>query len=184
MVLYTGKGDRGDTGTFGTTKRVSKADIIPEALGSLDELNSFLGLVKVKAKSIGLKLGKTYVDEIFDQVQQRLFNIQASVAGAETPLDEMRVVDMEVLIAEIESKLPPLTQFIVPGGTELAAMLDVARTIARRAERRVVAIAQNEPDRVDDANLAYLNRLSSLLYGLARLANLHAGAPEGHPTYE
>lgn len=184
MALFTGKGDRGDTGTFGSQKRVSKADIIPEALGSLDELNSFLGLTKVKAKESGLKIGKTYADEILGQVQQSLFNIQAGVAGAETPIDEIKIANMEVLIAEIEVKLPPITQFVIPGGTELSAMLDLARTIARRAERRVVAVAQNEPDRVAETNLAYLNRLSSLLYALARLTNLHSGTKEDHPTYE
>ena len=181
-MLYTGKGDNGTTKLFGCDQRMSKSSAIAEALGSVDEINSLLGVVKLQAKDIEAVEGKNYHDLLSD-VQQDLFVIQAELAGADKHMDSERVKKVEDWIAAIEKELPPITSFFVSGGTSAGAICDYARTIARRAERRVVA-ALEVPGTVTKPPLfAYLNRLSSLLYALARLANHRAGIGEEKPHY-
>ena len=181
-MLYTGKGDNGTTKLFGCDQRMSKSSDIAEALGSVDEINSFLGVVKLQAKNIEVVDGKNYHDLLSD-VQQDLFIVQAELAGAEKRMDTERVKKVENWIALIEKQLPPITSFFVSGGTPAGAICDYARTIARRAERRVVA-ALEVPDAVTKPPLfAYLNRLSSLLYALARLANHRSQIIEEKPHY-
>jgi cob(I)alamin adenosyltransferase len=173
-TLYTGKGDGGTTKFFGCDqKRVSKSSSVAEALGSLDELNSFLGLAKLKAGEFSKTL---------EGVQETLFIIQAHVAGAGKNLTEDKVKELEDIIAECEKELPPITKFSIAGGTELGAQLDFARTLARRAERRVVAV-KDELNSVSSEILKYLNRLSSILFALARLTNLRSGIKESSPSY-
>ncbi|MBI5078148.1 MAG: cob(I)yrinic acid a,c-diamide adenosyltransferase [Candidatus Yonathbacteria bacterium] len=176
-MLYTGKGDNGTTKTFGCGQRMSKSSAIAEALGALDEVNSFLGVVKVNPRA-------TEIVETIAIVQQNLFIVQAEVAGADKRIAEKKVREVEAVINAVEAELPPIKSFFVSGGTELAAMLDFARTLARRAERRVVGVAEERKTTVGKETLAYLNRLSSLLYVLARHANYKSGITEEPPTYQ
>src|ERR1035437_9545649 len=152
-MLYTGKGDDGTTKTFGCDQRISKSSNIAEALGSLDEINSFLGLVKIKAKDVSFILPEETLlfAETLDRIQQDLFIIQAELAGAEKSITEEKVKWLEDIINGIEKILPPITTFFVSGGTELAALSDIARTIARRAERRVVGVAEEKITTSDSA---------------------------------
>ncbi len=171
-MLYTRKGDRGTTRTFGCDQRISKSSAIAEALGSLDEINSFLGVLKVKS-SLSFA-------EIIHNVQQKLFIIQAEVAGAKKTIEKKHIKEIEKIIDSAEKELPPIKTFFISGGTELAAMFDIARTIARRAERRVIG----SDAKIGVHTLAYLNRLSSLLYAMARLTNHKYGITEESPAYK
>ena len=184
-MLYTGRGDSGMTKTFGDGERISKASAIIEALGTMDEINSFLGLVKVRAAEAGYTLPETRTSmaEVVGMVQHDLFTIQAELAGADKRLNKTKLTRIEKYIAAIDQALPPITTFFVSGGTELAARFDVARTLARRAERRVVEVMEHEALTLGTYTLAYLNRLSSLLYALARFTNHSAGISEEAPTY-
>jgi cob(I)alamin adenosyltransferase len=126
--------------------------------------------------------GLDYYDLLSD-VQQDLFVVQAELAGADKKMDVERVKKVEGWIADIEKELPPIKSFFVSGGCEEAALCDVARTIARRAERRTVAALEIPNPDEKPPLFAYLNRLSSLLYALARLANHRAGVSEEKPHY-
>jgi cob(I)alamin adenosyltransferase len=183
-VLYTRKGDSGTTKTFGCDQRVSKSSAIAEALGSLDEVNSFLGLCKIYSKSKNYKLKTKNFSDIVHAVQQNLFIVQASVAGAPKAISGDKVKEVEALVDNAEKEMPPIKTFFISGGTELAAMFDVSRTLARRAERRVVTVSEEGKIKVSSDTLAYLNRLSSLLYALARLANHKAKIKEEAPAYK
>lgn len=183
MMLYTGKGDDGTTKTFGCDQRISKSSEIAEALGSVDETNALLGVVKMEDGETEAIAGLDYHALITD-VQQDLFIIQAELAGADKKMDHARVVKLENWVNTIEKELPPITTFFISGGTELGALCDLARTVARRAERRVVSALEHDPTRERHAELlAYMNRLSSLLYALARLANHREGVSEEKPHY-
>jgi len=184
-MLYTRKGDGGTTKDFksGPSARKSKSSCQTEALGALDELNSFLGVVKVKAEIANWSVnGKTPTDILW-WAQNCLFSVQAEVAGADKRVGQEKVAEMEGWIDWIERELPPISTFFISGGTELAALLDVSRTLARKAERRVVAGTESGELQIDPATLAFLNRLSSLLYALARLTNHKSGIKERPPTY-
>ncbi len=185
-MLYTRKGDGGTTKTFGCDQRVSKSSSITEALGSLDEINSFLGLIKVKAFNISFKLPTTLivVSQTIDVIQQDLFIIQAELAGADKTIIEDKVKMLEEIIDGIEKTLPPIKTFFVSGGVELATLSDIARTIARRAERRVVGVVEEGKITVSKDTLAYLNRLSSVLYAFARSFNHIANIKEEAPEYK
>ena len=180
MALFTGKGDKGTTKLFdsapGEAGRITKASAVPEALGALDELNAFLGLVKMhpgapERITSGLRL-----------MQEVLFIVQAEVAGADKRVAEGTAEALANTVNEIEKEIPPITGFSIAGGTELSAKLDVARTIARRAERRVTA-AELAGRPISEGAKAFLNRLSSLLFAYARLANHQAGIKEENPRY-
>ena len=200
-MLYTRKGDNGTTKTFGCDQRISKSSAIAEALGSMDEINSFLGLVKVKAANLKvaftLPTQEIKLAETIDKIQQDLFIIQAELAGADKTIVEEKVKWLEEIIDGIEKMLPPIKTFFVSGGTELASLCDIARTIARRAERRVVGVAEEQKSFAEISapesapvktlsaqTLAYLNRLSSVLYAFARASNHIAGIIEEAPRYE
>jgi len=185
MALYTGKGDKGTTKLFGCDQRISKSSAITEALGSLDECNSFLGLVKVKTKEADWVVGESgsHLHEIVHRIQETLFIIQAELAGAPKTIQESTLQDAEKLIADIEKELPLITSFFISGGSELATSFDFARTLARRAERRVVAVIEEGEREMGEWSLAYLNRLSSILYALARLSNHKSGIKEQPPSY-
>ncbi len=184
MTLFTKKGDDGTTKTFGCNQRISKSSKIAEALGHVDEANSFLGFIKVnsKAKEFTVPDGRLYF-EVIDEVQQNLFIVQAELAGADKTISEEKVLKIENIINEIEKELPPITTFFVSGGAELSTLCDFARTIIRRAERRVVDVHDEKNPEVKQWTLAYLNRLSSLLYALARFANFKSGVNEETPKY-
>jgi cob(I)alamin adenosyltransferase len=192
MMLYTGKGDNGTTKTINSGERISKSSSITEALGNLDELNSYLGLVKVWSRDAGYSISETPFESIVEGVQQNIFTICASLAGSDKELGENKITEVESIIALIEAELPPIKVFSIPGGSELAASYDFARTLARRAERRVVALNDSysaeatqdkESKAVNPIILKYLNRLSSLLFALARLTNLRSGINESAPSY-
>jgi len=194
-MLYTGKGDGGTTKTFDAAPgvRVSKASEMPEALGTLDELNSYIGLAKVKALHddldpkipVGVSAKRTRTtSSILADIQETLFIVQAEVAGAPKRIPKTKVAQIELIINTLETMMPPITTFTVAGGTELSATLDVARTLARRAERRVVGVAELGLRKVSPNTRAYLNRLSSLLFALARFANESAGIQRQSPKYK
>lgn len=182
MKIYTRTGDGGETGLFGGG-RVSKDDVRVEAYGAVDELNSTLGLALV-----ALPAGAAAdVARTLRLVQADLLNLGAHLATP-TPEDGgraashvpalplERIEEMEAAIDAAEGELEPLRSFILPGGTEGAARLHVARTVCRRAERRVITLARHQ--RVDNGVVQYLNRLSDLLFTFARLANHRSGAED------
>lgn len=177
-MLYTGKGDGGTTKVYGCDQqRISKSSELPEALGSLDELNAFLGYTKMRAEAIA------HIRDLLREVQEKLFIVQAETAGADKRLTGDDVAHVEEIINDIEKEIPPLKGFSIAGGTELSALLDVSRTLARRAERRLVAVAEAGLRELAPETRAYMNRLSSLLFALARLANHLAGVSEENPKY-
>jgi len=182
-MLYTKKGDDGTTKTFGCDQRVSKSSNIAEALGSLDEINSFLGLCKVKSAESGFKIRDKSFEEIVHRLQENLFMVQAEVAGADKHIGEEKVKEVENWTDLAEKEMPPIKTFFISGGTELGATFDVARTIARRAERRVVGINQEGLVKLGAETLQFMNRLSSILYALARLSNHKSGIKETAPSY-
>src|SRR3989344_404519 len=185
-MLYTRKGDGGTTKTLKqkSGERVSKASCTTEALGTLDELNSFLGLCKVKAKALKWKVDGKTAAEMLALTQRNLFIVQAEIAGAEKTIKPSKVGEIEVLVDEIEREMPPIKTFFISGGTEMGASFDVARTFARRAERTVIRAIEAGEISIGEHTRAYLNRLSSLCYALARFANFKAGVVEEPPKYE
>jgi len=173
-MLYTGRGDDGLTKLF--SQRIPKSSLIFDALGTIDELNSFLGFCKVKLKKRQKKYAK-----ILEEIQQNLFIIQAEVVGNKMTISGEKLERLEKLINKIEKEMPPIKTFFLAGGTELAALFDLARTVSRRAEREVIKAKEIK---IGEKSLAYLNRLSSVLYALARLTNHQAGVKEKPPTYK
>jgi cob(I)alamin adenosyltransferase len=121
---------------------------------------------------------------IIADIQQTLFVVQAEVAGAPKKVGKPKVTQFELIINTLEKLMPPITTFTVPGGTELSAILDVARTLSRRTERRVIAVAELGLRTISPNTRAYLNRLSSLLFALARFANESAGIARESPSYK
>ena len=143
-MLYTGNGDDGKTKTFGCDQRISKSSAVAEALGTLDEINSFLGMVKVECVRLE---GNNFLDEkslsqIVHGVQENLFIVQAEIAGSPMNIAGEKVSEAETMINEIEAQLPPIKTFFISGGTELGALFDFSRTLARCAERRVVSVKE------------------------------------------
>ncbi|MEK7593249.1 MAG: cob(I)yrinic acid a,c-diamide adenosyltransferase [Patescibacteria group bacterium] len=184
-MFYTRKGDKGDTSFFGCNQRFSKNSALAEALGSVDEINSLLGFCKIKAKKTAIKIaGKTVsLTDIIETIQENLFIIQANLAGADKKITAEKVKYLENIIDEIEKQLPKIKSFFIPGGSELAALFDYSRAVSRRAERRAVAYFENIKIKPNDESLAYLNRLSSLLYALARFVNFKLKIKEKSPLY-
>lgn len=183
-MLYTGKGDNGTSKLFTTPsgERLAKTHPVFEALGTVDELNSFLGVLKVKSKDFYIKDGFS-VEKIIHEVQENLFMVQAELAGSDMSIGEDKLKKCEEIISDIEAMMPPIKTFFISGGTELAALSDFARTITRRAERSVLRAKENSIN-ISPNTCAYVNRLSSLFYALARLANHQAGAEELNPSYK
>ena len=176
--IYTRTGDEGDTGFFGGG-RVPKDHPRVEAYGEIDELNAAIGL----ARSIE---PMPRIDEVLVPVQRDLFSLGALLATpdrekmreqlAKARLDNERIAQLERAIDDCDAELEPLKAFVLPGGTPKAAALHVARTVCRRAERRVVTLMRD--DEVPSLAGIYLNRLSDLLFMLARVATKRAGAGE------
>lgn len=185
-MLYTRKGDGGTTKTFDAQpgQRISKSSCNTESLGALDEVNSFLGLCKVQSHATRYTLHAKPFADIVGEVQQNLFIVQAELAGAPKTMAEEKIKELEVLIDSVEKELPPIKTFFVSGGTELAVLFDIARTLVRKAERRVVGLHESGERKIGEQTLAYLNRLSSLMYALARLSNHLAGIKEESPHYK
>lgn len=175
MKIYTKTGDEGETGLF-AGPRVWKDDLRIEAYGVVDELNSFLGWARTQPLS-------PHIDAVLDQIQHDLFAVGAELAtpdprrhGTDLVGDE-HIVALEQEIDRWESLLPPLTQFILPGGSPASAAIHMARCVCRRAERHVVTLRRHQPE-VSEQVLRYLNRLGDLLFVLARATNHVEGVPD------
>jgi cob(I)alamin adenosyltransferase len=174
MKIYTRTGDDGSTGLIGGA-RIQKSDPRLECSGNVDELNAALGVAAASLQG-----------ELFDhvrQIQNDLFVIGSQIATADAAkqsnlptLEEQHVTRLEMQIDAAEAQLPPLKNFILPGGSEAAARLHLARTICRRAERSLVDFSGNRP--VPQIVLTYMNRLSDWLFVQARLANKLAGVAD------
>lgn len=165
MKIYTKTGDKGQTSLFGG-KRVAKDDCRIELIGQIDELNAAIGLALANGDP-------ATGQEILLKIQNQLFDFGAEVASysgkSAKPITKQSVTWLEQQIDQISADLPPLTKFILPGGCELAARLQLARAIARRAERALTTLAKTTD--LNPQLATYLNRLSDLLFTLAREAN-------------
>lgn len=182
MKLYTRTGDDGSTGLHGGA-RVSKTDPRVEAYGQCDELNAALGLARSAADAMHFGL----IVECLDELQRLLFEIGADLATPcdssarrkVSPVTDADITKLEQWIDAASEQCEPQKTFVLPGGTELAARLHLARTICRRVERRVIALDEARGDRpAPDQNVIYLNRAGDLLFALARLANHLAGVSD------
>lgn len=188
-TLYTGVGDSGTTTLFHCEQgRISKSADIIEALGVLDELNAYIGIVKVYAKQEQMKIivssRKTILySYILNDIQQTLFIIQAEVAGSPMTVKKNDLNKIEDIISYISSLLPPIKSFTVSGGSVLSAELDYTRTLARRCERRIITVVDGGGNEIGKVTLAYLNRLSSILFAMSRYANYALAIKEEHPKY-
>jgi cob(I)alamin adenosyltransferase len=176
VKIYTKTGDRGETGLFGGP-RVRKSDPRVEAYGEVDELNAAIGVVRAGVED-------PEIDAQLALVQAELFCVGAELAtphgtkarSAIPPVSPEWMARLERAMDAWDAELPPLTRFVLPGGTRTAAALHLARTVCRRAERRAVALAAEVE--LDPAVVAYLNRLSDFLFVAARVANRRARRDE------
>ena len=176
MKIYTRTGDAGTTALFGG-ERVPKDDARVRAYGSIDELNAQLGLARALLDDASL-------DARIGEIQNTLFDVGADLATPHDararehvqPVTEEDASRLEAIIDEVSDKIEPLRQFILPGGHQGSAALQVARAVARRAERDVVTLARE--GRTNPAIAVYLNRLSDLLFVMARLVNAEHGVSE------
>jgi len=176
VKIYTKTGDEGETGLFGGA-RVSKASLRVEAYGEVDELNSAIGWARVQVSEADL-------DALLNQIQSDLFEVGAELGStaerkekSALPLiEEPQVEALERAIDRYEEGPPPLTSFVLPGGSEVASRFHLARCICRRAERSIVAL--NTQETVRGEVLRYVNRLSDLMFTLARHANHAAGVED------
>ncbi len=188
-TFFTGKGDSGTSNTG--KKSVAKDDVVFMLLGALDECNSWLGLTAVQAQTADI-LGVERA--ILLEMQQLLFVTQAEVASiafeygsyTDSPrkfpfIQPKHLVRCEEIIKQIDEEFPPLKKFIIPGGSIFSAQCDIARTIARKAERYAV-LTSRKIELSPDLH-AFLNRLSSVLFAVARIANFRQGIAENSPTY-
>jgi cob(I)alamin adenosyltransferase len=177
MKIYTRKGDKGETGLIGGT-RVLKSALRLEACGEVDELNAVMGWIRTKLTN------ETIRQELL-QIQRDLFAVGAQLAdptghverkAEKAGLTEERIRELEGIIDRYDAVLSPLRAFILPGGSEGGALFHLARAVCRRAERRIVALSRDEP--LSPMLIPYMNRLSDLLFTLARAVNRDAGIDE------
>lgn len=168
MSIYTRTGDKGKTSFF-SGQRVSKADLRVEAYGTVDELNSVIGVVAAQIQNSKLKNQLIEIQEDLLEIGSVL--AQSGIMNNESRIKNLdqRVKDFEKMIDEMSEKLPPLQNFILPGGGMAGSLLHFARTVCRRAERRIVALAEKEE--ISSEIIIYLNRLSDLLFTIARFIN-------------
>jgi len=176
MKIYTKTGDEGQTGLFGGP-RVRKDDVRIEAYGTVDELNAAIGVVRCQPLPPA-------IDQCLLRVQSELFSVGAELATPDPQKHGMALIGdgqiavLEAAIDQLEDTLPPLRNFILPGGSMGAAQLHIARAICRRAERRVVALASQPGVLISTQIIRYLNRLGDYLFVSARSAGQHAGSAE------
>ena len=167
--IYTRTGDNGTTG-LGDGTRVAKDSLRIDAMGDVDELNSVIGLM----------LTETVPDILIDtltQIQHDLFNLGGEICIPDyVILQQANIDNLEEAIDTLNDELAPLKEFILPGGTKAAAFCHLARTVCRRAERKLITLARGE--KVTEISLKYLNRLSDLLFVLCRIINKEAGVPD------
>jgi len=177
VKIYTGRGDEGMT-DLKNMRRVSKTSSRIEAYGTVDELNALVGTVR--------PTGQDDLDDCLREIQNHLHVVQADLANPDPEEDDPQVREdhvetLEGWIDAYDEELDPLTRFVLPGGSEAGAALHHARAVSRRAERRAVALAVDDP--INELAVVYLNRLSDLLFTLGRAANARDGEPEESPTY-
>lgn len=170
MKIYTKTGDKGETSLFGG-KRVMKSHLRVNAYGSIDELNSVLGMVLSK-------LNDERVEVVISSVQKDLFEIGSYLALGPVNMAKLRkrAEEMEKIIDGLSEKLPEIHNFILPDGVEIATLIFFARAVARRAERELVTLSID--DKIDESIIVYLNRLSDCLFIIARYLNYKAGKVE------
>ncbi len=206
-ILYTGFGDKGTTTLYDCKQtRISKSALVIEALGSIDELNAYLGIMKVyseidkitlhgtkspnknklqKPPSLAgnsSKAGKNY-SQIIEDIQQNLFVIQAELGGSKMSVGKNELNKIENIINQIGEILPPITSFTISGGSIISSGIDFARTLARKSERRVISVLEEGIRTINPKTISYLNRLSSVLFAMSRYANYIYSIPENHPDY-
>lgn len=175
MRIYTRTGDTGETGLIGG-QRVPKDDPRVDAYGTVDELNTVLGIARCYLHD------QPDLNQLLEQIQNELFDIGAELASPPEraaqfqSIEEHHITALEQAIDQFETELEPLRQFILPGGTLASAYLHFARAVCRRAERRVVHLSRLST--VSAAIIKYLNRLSDLLFVMARVANCRAGVED------
>lgn len=180
MKIYTKTGDTGDTSLFGG-ERVRKDHARIAAYGTLDEMNAVLGMARAELARVD-SAPYEGLDALLRDVQNHLFDLGAELAASDSAkagsplLTDEHVAELEGAIDQNEAKLPPLREFILPGGSPVAATLHLARCVCRRSERALVTLAENAP--VRELPLRYVNRLSDLLFVLARVANQAAGTAD------
>ncbi|WP_225334747.1 cob(I)yrinic acid a,c-diamide adenosyltransferase [Halomicrobium urmianum] len=177
MPIYTGRGDEGQT-DLRNMDRVSKDSRRIEAYGTVDEVNALVGRVR--------PTGYDDVDEMLREVQNHLHVVQADFANPDPDegdpvIEDEHVEQVEAYVDEANEELEPLEEFILPSGSDQGSKLHHARAVCRRAERRAVSFAAEES--ANGAAITYLNRLSDLLFTLARLVNEREGVPEENPEY-
>ncbi len=173
--IYTRTGDDGSTGLIGG-KRRSKADFRIRAIGAVDEVNAGIGIARQQTRD------HSAVDRMLGRLQNDLFDLGADLAsldderiGEALRISDQQVTRLETEIDGLNGDLEPLTSFVLPGGAPAAAALHFARTLARRAERSLVELAEAPGETISGPSLRYLNRLSDLLFVMARWANLRSG---------
>jgi len=187
-IFFTGFGDKGSSEVGG--KKFSKDEQVFELLGSLDELNSFIGFARANAKKIKDSGEKNSIQDSLKRLQELLFIAQAEVAAlafhhrsAELKkIKKEHVEYLEETITGIDAILPPLNAFIISGEDELSACVDIARTAARRTER--IAVKTSDELSLSPEFLQFFNRLSSVLFALARYASHEQKIKEDHPKYK
>lgn len=186
--FFTGEGDDGVSRING--REVSKSNPIVDFLGGLDELNSWIGFCRIEAEK-SAEGGGIDVADVLKRIQNFLFVAQAEAAALgfgyeKSPkITEEKTRYFEEVIAEIDKVVPKLEKFVIVGGTELSARLDVGRAIARRVERQGKSYVPEDSDKnLTPEMLKFLNRLSSILFALARWSNHASGIKEEHPNYE
>jgi len=177
MKIYTKTGDKGETGLFGG-ERVSKSNLRLNAYGSIDELNSFLGLAIIEITSVEIR-------NLLNDLQNKLFVLGSDLATPETEknkkliitrLPDSYILETEQAIDKYEAQLEELKNFILPGGSKGSALLHICRTISRRAEREVVALKNTE--HIGENIVIFLNRLSDLFFVLSRFENKYSNIPD------
>jgi cob(I)alamin adenosyltransferase len=178
--IYTRTGDMGDSGLVDGSRR-PKSDLRFEAIGDVDETNSMIGLARLHTSGATREVKYQLYDEMLSRIQHDLFDLGADLATPVPKAEDkaLRIIEKQVKrleneIDQLNEYLSPLNSFVLPGGSELAARLHLARTVARRAERMACALAERE--KVNPLALQYINRLSDFLFVLARAANENGAA--------
>ena len=175
--IITKTGDKGETG-LGDGSRIAKDDPRIECIGTLDELNSFVGFAKVVITDVG-------IISFLEKIQNNLFNMGGSLAMPGVNMksvDNACITDLEKQVDAWNNELPPLKEFVLPGGSEASARFHLARTSTRNAERRLVSLHKIEP--LPDELLQYINRLSDVFFVLARKFQRDEGVDEKHWTHD
>ena len=175
-MIYTRKGDKGESEIF-NGERFSKDNQIFEVLGILDELNSLIGICKIKSKGFNEKINDLKLEEILEKIQKDLFSIQSQIAGADKKIEKKEIEWLEENIDFIENQIPELKNFVVANGSELAVELNYIRSVIRRGERRIVSLdkkfhnSKDGQEKLNSEILIYINRLSDLFFVLFRFVN-------------